>query len=654
MKPTWNWVITRTYFALFTLSVLIVFSRAASAEDWLPVPPADLAMKDEPRSPGANAIYLYRQVIGDDTASFQDYYYRVKILTDEGKKYGNVTIPYDRQYSGIVNIQARTIHPDGKVITWQDKAADRVVVKSRGLKILERAFSLPDVETGSIIEYRYRLVWDHNILLRNTWYVQEDLFTREAKFVVKPYDQLSLGWTNYLVPNNQSAQVGKDGMIRLEVQNVNALERETFMPPEDVLKSRVSFFYTRELGLTPDKFWKEAGKEWNGTVEKFVGHRKTIDDEVSRLVKPEDSAETKLRKLYARTLEVRYVSYEHQKSADEQKRENLKENTNVEDVLKHNYAYGNDINWFFLALARSAGFEANAVYVAPRNETFFVSALLDRRQFSGRVVVVKLGGKDVYFDPATKHTPFGMLQWEQTGVAGLRLDKDGGTFVTTTAPESSQAIVERNAVLKIGDDGWAEGTLNVTFSGQEALWRRQSAEDDDRETRTKSLIDEVSRWLPVGATLELKNEPDWDGAEAPIQAKFTVKTRLPAAGAGRRVLLAQATFSNLIGGRFEHPSRSNPIYFEFPSETVDSVTLDLPLMLQVGTIPAPQRRETDILKYEIGCEKQDAGLQCKRHVRLGGFYFPPESYTPLRTFFEIIRAGDQQQIILEGAGRASN
>ena len=94
---------------------------------------------------------------------------------------------------------------------------------------------------------------------------------------------------------------------------------------------------------------------------------------------------------------------------------------------------------------------------------------------------------------------------------------------------------------------------------------------------------------------------------------------LPAAGAGRRVLLAQATFSNLIGGRFEHPSRSNPIYFEFPSETVDSVTLDLPLMLQVGTIPAPQRRETDILKYEIGCEKQDAGLQCKRHVRLGGF-----------------------------------
>ena len=74
------------------------------------------------------------------------------------------------------------------------------------------------------------------------------------------------------------------------------------MPPEDVLKSRVSFFYTRELGLTPDKFWKEAGKEWNGTVEKFVGHRKTIDDEVSRLVKPEDSAETKLRKLYARTL----------------------------------------------------------------------------------------------------------------------------------------------------------------------------------------------------------------------------------------------------------------------------------------------------------------------------------------------------------------
>ena len=156
-----------------------------------------------------------------------DYYYRVKILTDEGKKYGNVTIPYDRQYSGIVNIQARTIHPDGKVITWQDKAADRVVVKSRGLKILERAFSLPDVETGSIIEYRYRLVLGTTISCCETPGTCRRICLREKRNSSSNRSQLSLGWTNYLVPNNQSAQVGKDGMIRLEVQNVNALERET-------------------------------------------------------------------------------------------------------------------------------------------------------------------------------------------------------------------------------------------------------------------------------------------------------------------------------------------------------------------------------------------------------------------------------------------
>jgi hypothetical protein len=72
-------------------------------------------------------------------------------------------------------------------------------------------------------------------------------------------------------------------------------------------------------------------------------------------------------------------------------------------------------------------------------------------QLNGDVVVVKLNGKDVYCDPAAGYAPFGLMTWEETGVAGLRLDKDGGTWVTTPLPESSSSQIIRKTLAFLPD-----------------------------------------------------------------------------------------------------------------------------------------------------------------------------------------------------------
>jgi hypothetical protein len=41
---------------------------------------------------------------------------------------------------------------------------------------------------------------------------------------------------------------------------------------------------------------------------------------------------------------------------------------------------------------------------------------------SANVVLVKLNGKDLYFDPGGAFTPYGLLEWPETGVPGLHLD----------------------------------------------------------------------------------------------------------------------------------------------------------------------------------------------------------------------------------------
>ena len=79
--------------AAFTLLLAIAASvmviRHASAEDWLPVPPADLAMKDNPAEPGADAMILYRNSHVDARravmdGAFDEEYVRIKVFTEKG------------------------------------------------------------------------------------------------------------------------------------------------------------------------------------------------------------------------------------------------------------------------------------------------------------------------------------------------------------------------------------------------------------------------------------------------------------------------------------------------------------------------------------------------------------------------------------------
>ncbi len=52
-------------------------------------------------------------------------------------------------------ISGRTIHADGTIIPFTGKPYLKVMEKTEGVKVQERVFTLPDVEVGSIIEYRY-------------------------------------------------------------------------------------------------------------------------------------------------------------------------------------------------------------------------------------------------------------------------------------------------------------------------------------------------------------------------------------------------------------------------------------------------------------------------------------------------------------------
>src|SRR5579872_1258333 len=77
---------TPIVFALAMCAAALFLSSGSPAkDDWLPIDPADLALKDNPASPGAHAMILYRESSIDAKTSTLSDYFRVKIFTEEGK-----------------------------------------------------------------------------------------------------------------------------------------------------------------------------------------------------------------------------------------------------------------------------------------------------------------------------------------------------------------------------------------------------------------------------------------------------------------------------------------------------------------------------------------------------------------------------------------
>src|SRR5882762_131490 len=228
------------------LVVLMLAAREAKAGvGFLPVSSDELKLTSEPQAPGAPAIILYRQVDRDDNGytSHEDDYLRIKILTEEGRKYANVEIPFLKGIQSIVNVRARTIMPDGSIADFGGQVFEKYLVKGRGIKYLAKTFTLPDVQVGSIIEYFFTTDLTEYQIYDSHWILSNELFTKKAQFSLKPYGAFSLRWSWQSLPPGAVPKEAPNHIIRMEASKIPAFKTEDYMPPPDEMKSRVDFIY---------------------------------------------------------------------------------------------------------------------------------------------------------------------------------------------------------------------------------------------------------------------------------------------------------------------------------------------------------------------------------------------------------------------------
>ena len=658
----------RTVRIVFTLVLLSTLApRLAHAIDWQPISPADLALKDNPKQPGADAMILYREVIIDaskasTSGESTEEYIRIKIFTQAGVSEGHVNIDFVRENETIPYIAGRTIRPDGSIVKFDGQVLETTIEKFNGLKVQAKTFTLPDVQPGCIIEYVFQRQMKPQYVRDRLWQVSQPIYTREAHFTYIPYtgygSSLRPIYSTYLLPADAALKEQGNGSYTMVAHDISAVIEEPLMPPARAIEASVSFYY-----LSPDSpaatdpadhYWGFYAKRWDNDQEHFIDKKSALSEELSKLVGPADSPEGKLRKIYAGVLELRNLNMEDSKTAKEHKDENLKENSNVEDVLKHGYGYAHQINLLFVGLARTAGFDATEVYVAPRNEELFLPQRKEVGQLRADVVWVHAGSQDYYLDPSSRYYPFGLLPWYETGTSGIKADKRAVTIVNTPNPLSTDATTVRHADLTIGPHGEISGSLQVDFTGQRAALLRREKRKEDEAGRVKDLEEDIRSWLPTGSEFSVTKVTNWDDIDQPVHVEGTMKMPSFTGGSAPRMLIPLEVFQMTQMRAFASEKRSNLVYFHYPYEEIDEIKLHLPSAAKVEALPSPSNIDLKAVSCEISAEAQGTTIEVKRHLAVRGLVFTKDEYPTLRRFFGMVKTNDNAQMVLQNETSAKN
>jgi hypothetical protein len=648
---------------LFTLIAYLALTAqpcaAQSAEPWLPITPEDLAVKEVPGNPSAPAIRLYYSYFRNDDKKFELRYERIKVLNDAGRSYANVEIPLEPKDS-LKDLKARTIHPDGSIIEFTDKPFEKTLLKARGFKYLAETFTLPQVTVGSIVEFSYALNMGNTRLERVTeWQLQSDLYTVKERFRFQPFvgflgprpinslpgpprPRVACDYQNQV--GAPIPQRGKDGFRELELKNVAPFDTEDFMPPEADYRSSMLCYYGSGPLFSYDIFWQSWQKLMAEGTDNFIGNPAALREAVARAIGDETDPERKLRKIYALAQQTRNLSYERERTANEEKGEKLKHNSSAADVLHHGYGDHWEIDALFIGLARAAGFDASMLMVSDRQERSFNKYILWLGQLTGWAVMVNVNGTPMILDPGTRFCPFGVLVPRYSETTALVVKAGGGFLTTAPAPPSS---IHRIVNIALLPDGSAKCQMSVELKGPRALEERLDALKTDEAGRRESFEAEVSAWLPSGAMVKMTESDGWGSSEDPLTAKFTVEMHSLASVTNNRLIVPAYLLSSLRKRIFTSDSRMYPVDFGYPFSQHDELRLQLPEGYSLEESPHPRKAQLPWAGYEFSTVVEGNQLVINRTLRLEKSLFQPQDYAQLKNLFSIVQAGDSSQAVLQ-------
>jgi hypothetical protein len=709
-------------FLRFGTLLLVAAVPLAAKAQFQPPSQEELKMTSDPKAPGAAAVVLYREETEDDPHNYRSVYARIKVLTKKGEDAATVRIRYPRnlvfkatgdnssrssvgangqvnsyfdppslQHTGedmpydvdtfktrveVAALEARTIQPDGTIIPLKGSVSEILKTVKGANKRNELVFTLPDVQVGSILEYRYQLRYDRYSSAPD-WQIQQPWFVHKAHYVFTPTDQFlpdrtsggegstsnsqlmgphdtvlsDIRSTNILPPGKSLTQ---DAMGRyiLDLTDIPPIPQEPFAPPLAEKIYQVDFYYT--YTLVEKEYWQKEMQFWNKDLDRYIGSSSEIKNLVSEVCSPSDAPLDKAKKLY--TLVQKFDNIDFSSAVPPPSAGDSIPEGHVDSVLAKKSGTSSEMAFLYLAFLRAAGVNARPERLASRDLHTFSPQILSTAQLDAVVIALNIDGKEILVDPGEKMAPFQTLHWAHTGAGGIALDASGKVEIVVTP----LSLYTDNAIVRVGKidltpQGQASGTIKIAFTGQEALrWRQLALHTSPEEIKTQ-LDNTLASQVPAGIQAHLDHFANLDNPNAQLMAIVQVSGSL-AAPAGNRFSVPRLFFDSRETDPFPaEASRTLPIDMHYAGEEQEQITYQLPAGFSLEGTPQETKFNFATNATYIVRSRVDANSVTTTRVLARGFTtLDPADYDGLRDFYQKTITADQQQLLMNVASPAGH
>jgi hypothetical protein len=642
------------FFLTLTVCFGIFLTHSSFAgDDWRAIDPAQLAMVASTVEKDADAEAIFWEVRVDDSKVDElslKHYVRIKVFTERGKEsQSKVDIPYLGS-TQIKEIAARVIKADGSIVEMKkDDVFERTIVKISGAKLKAKSFTLPSVEPGAIIEYRWREVIPGGSANRLKLEFQRDIPVENVTYYLKPFDFMRYE------PFRLDARFvkDKDGFSKITATNLPAYRDEPRTPPENELRSWVLLFSSPEKDLNVDRYWTDYGKRVYEGAKNLIKPDGEVKNQIAKIVGEATDPQEKLRRIYdfCRT-KIKNTSDDASGLTDDD-RKKLKNNNSPGDTLKRGQGTSTDIDCLFAALVQAAGFEAHLALSGNRDDFFFRKSLANSYFLGSSFIAVKVSDQWQFFSPAEMYTEFGMLGWPEESQDALILDPKEPFWIALPLSGPEKSLENRSAKFKLSEDGTLEGDVKIEYSGHLGFDKKEYNDDDSPTQREATLKESVKKRLSTAELSDIKIENVAD----PLKPfTYTYHIRIPgyAQRTGKRLFLQPDFFTHGAGPLFPAATRKYEVYFHYPWSEKEHIVIELPAGFTLDNPDAPTSITPEmtqkICANKVKILSDGHEIVYDRDFFFGGaqgISFPVTSYPAIKQLFDMINQSNEHTITLK-------
>lgn len=648
---SYNTIIT----ALFLCIVLSI--KAQDTYTWEKIPVAGIKMKDYPADTNAAALVLADigrisvSIRSSKSECFFERKKRIKILKPAGFQYADVAIPIyvENDAETLLEFEAHIYNSTGLARTIEKK--DAFLEKSSG-QVMQLKFAFPEVQVGSVIEYRY-LISKKNFFELPEWYFQQEipvLWSELSVTIPSLLEYITL--INGTPPQERAPTSEREQVLNIPdaiVSTVSYYQKN--MPalrPDGYITTMADYYSRIRFQLQASRlngYREEVFSSWEKTAKELINHeffgkkylRKAgldaalaeLSPQLLGITKPEEQ----LQKIHQFVTHHMAWNGYHRFLVDEP----------LDKVFVRKLGSSAELNLLLCGLLNAYNITAHPMLLSTREhgQVFQDYPLID--QFNSVIVQAQVGEKTVLLDATHPYLAPGWVREDALNNSGWVVDPKNPRW-DDILPGKSSSTYSFNLLLD--ETGQLNGKMSRAQDGYEAAKSREKLKDEKAQnTKDKKAT------LPLAEIAQYDSIQVRDLDELNKTLITTARIKLPESLSinGELAYFSPVLVPFFAENPFKVTNRAYPVDIPYPLSQRQILNLSIPEKFKLEELPQTVNLSLPNNGGRFSYQVQLLGnrILVTTQLQINQLSYSAAEYQTLKGFFDLVIEKQQEQLVFK-------